>query len=113
MRLEPCWDVVLRVLNPVMLYWAGGVSVIMLYPAKKPLNISLRPDPLVYVQTTSSVAEQPHVKGQHANVRSGKPTNFVGIDSRYEPPECPEFYICTTTMSVGDAAAKVVRIFWE
>ena len=63
----------------------------------------------VFVDTPLSVVEERDVKGLYAKARSGQLKNFTGIDSPYEAPETPEIHIDTTTMSIDEAADKIVK----
>ena len=65
----------------------------------------------VFVDTPLSVAEERDVKGLYAKARSGQLKNFTGIDSPYEAPETPELHIETTTMSIDEAAERIVKYF--
>jgi bifunctional enzyme CysN/CysC len=65
----------------------------------------------VFVDTPLSVAEERDVKGLYAKARSGQLKNFTGIDSPYEAPETPDIHIDTTTMSIDDAAERIVKYF--
>lgn len=62
----------------------------------------------VFVDTPLDVAEQRDVKGLYAKARSGQLKNFTGIDSPYEPPENPEIHLETVSLSVEEAAEKIV-----
>ena len=64
----------------------------------------------VFVDTPLSVAEKRDVKGLYAKARSGQLKNFTGIDSPYEAPQTPEIHIDTITMSIDDAAERIVKI---
>ena len=63
----------------------------------------------VFIDTPLSVAEERDVKGLYAKARSGKLKNFTGIDSPYEAPKTPEIHIDTTTISIDEAAEKIVK----
>jgi bifunctional enzyme CysN/CysC len=67
----------------------------------------------VFVDTPLSVAEERDVKGLYAKARSGQLKNFTGIDSPYEAPETPEIHIDTTTMSIDEAAERIVKYFFD
>lgn len=64
--------------------------------------------PLEICEARDPEAHDP--KGLYAKARSGKPANFTGIDSSYEPPQSPELRIDTTELSDDDAADAVVRV---
>ena len=63
----------------------------------------------VFIDTPLSVAEERDVKGLYAKARSGQLKNFTGIDSPYEAPKTPEIHIDTTTISIDEAAEKIVK----
>ena len=63
----------------------------------------------VFIDAPISVAEQRDVKGLYAKARSGQLTNFTGVDSPYEPPECPDIIIETTEITVEQAADKIIQ----
>jgi len=67
----------------------------------------------IFVDTPLSVAEERDVKGLYAKARSGNLKNFTGIDSPYEAPETPEIHIDTTTMSIDEAAEKIIKNLLE
>lgn len=62
----------------------------------------------VYVQVPLAVAEQRDVKGLYQKARRGELTNFTGIDSPYEAPECPELIVSTEHDTPQQSAAKVI-----
>jgi bifunctional enzyme CysN/CysC len=61
----------------------------------------------VFVDAPLEVAEARDPKGLYRKARSGKLTNFTGIDSPYENPEHSELRVDTTRLS-PDAAADAV-----
>jgi len=65
----------------------------------------------VFVDTPLSVSEERDVKGLYDKARSGQLKNFTGIDSPYEAPATPEIHIETTTMSIDEAAERIVKYF--
>ena len=67
----------------------------------------------VFVDTPLSVVEGRDVKGLYAKARSGQLKNFTGIDSPYEAPNNPEIRIDTTTMSIDEAADKIVSLIFD
>jgi bifunctional enzyme CysN/CysC len=62
----------------------------------------------IYIDTPLQVAERRDVKGLYKKARSGKLTNFTGVDSPYEPPISPELHINTTAMTPAQAASLIV-----
>jgi bifunctional enzyme CysN/CysC len=62
----------------------------------------------IYVDTPLSIAEQRDPKGLYKKARRGEIKNFTGIDSPYEEPEAPEIRIDTSSLSVEDAADRVL-----
>ena len=67
----------------------------------------------IFIDTPLSIAEERDVKGLYAKARSGQLKNFTGIDSPYEAPETPEIHIGTTTMSIDDAAERIIKQLFE
>ena len=63
----------------------------------------------IFVDTPLAEAERRDVKGLYAKARAGELPNFTGIDSPYEPPEQPELWIDTTSMTAEEAADKIVE----
>ena len=63
----------------------------------------------IHVDTPLAVAEQRDVKGLYRKARAGQLKNFTGIDSPYEAPEAPELRLDTATMSVDEAADRVIE----
>jgi bifunctional enzyme CysN/CysC len=61
----------------------------------------------VFVDAPIDVAEARDPKGLYAKARRGEILNFTGVDSPYEPPECPEIHLCT---SAEPPAASVKRV---
>jgi bifunctional enzyme CysN/CysC len=62
----------------------------------------------IYIDTPLQVAERRDVKGLYKKARSGKLSNFTGVDSPYEPPISPELHINTTAMTPAQAASLIV-----
>jgi bifunctional enzyme CysN/CysC len=62
----------------------------------------------VFVDTPLAEAEKRDPKGLYKKARRGELKNFTGIDSPYEPPENPEIYLSTVTLSAEDAAEQVL-----
>ncbi len=63
----------------------------------------------VFINTPLHIAEKRDVKGLYSKARLGQLKNFTGIDSPYEPPEKPEINIDTTSMSIDEAAEKIIK----
>ncbi len=63
----------------------------------------------VFVDTPLEVAEDRDVKGLYRKARTGELPNFTGIDSPYEVPDNAEIRIDTTTITVEDAAERIVQ----
>ena len=63
----------------------------------------------VFINTPLNVAEKRDVKGLYTKARLGQLKNFTGIDSPYEPPKNPDIIIDTTTMSIDEAAEKIIK----
>ncbi|GHA84412.1 hypothetical protein GCM10007159_01850 [Modicisalibacter luteus] len=49
----------------------------------------------IYVDTPLATCERRDPKGLYAKARAGVISDFTGIDSPYEAPECPEFHVNT------------------
>lgn len=64
----------------------------------------------IFVDIPLAVAERRDPKGLYKRARRGEISNFTGIDSPYERPESPELRIDTTTLSVGEAAERIVKV---
>lgn len=62
----------------------------------------------VYVSTPFDICESRDVKGLYAKARRGEIANFTGLGDPYEPPECPELTLDTRTVSINQAAARVL-----
>jgi bifunctional enzyme CysN/CysC len=62
----------------------------------------------VHVDAPLEVAEARDPKGLYRKARSGRLSNFTGIDSPYEPPEDPEIRIDTVATEPAEAAGQVV-----
>lgn len=64
----------------------------------------------VYVNTPLAVATQRDPKGLYAKARRGELSHFTGIDSPYEPPDCPELEIRTEECAPADASRRVIDV---
>ena len=63
----------------------------------------------IFVSTPLEVCEQRDVKGLYAKARRGEITQFTSIDDPYEAPTSPELNVDTSSMSVDEAADKVME----
>ena len=63
----------------------------------------------VFVDVPLEVAERRDVKGLYAKARRGELRNFTGIDSPYEPPTAAEIHLDAATLSVEEAAGRVLQ----
>ena len=63
----------------------------------------------IFVDTPLNVAERRDPKGLYRKARQGELKNFTGIDSPYEPPECPEIHIETTQLTPDEAADAILE----
>jgi len=63
----------------------------------------------VYCQCPLDVLEARDVKGLYKKARAGEIKGFTGIDDPYEEPENPEVIIDSSTESVEESAAKILR----
>ena len=63
----------------------------------------------VFINTPLHVAEKRDVKGLYTKARLGQLKNFTGIDSPYEPPNNPDIIIDTTSISIDEAAEKIIK----
>lgn len=62
----------------------------------------------VFVEASLEVCEKRDPKGLYKKVRAGEIKNFTGIDSPYQPPEHPELVIDTVTLTLEQAADKII-----
>ena len=62
----------------------------------------------VFVSASLEVCEKRDPKGLYKKARAGKIKNFTGLDSLYEPPQHPEIVVNTETLTVEQAADKVI-----
>jgi len=46
----------------------------------------------------------------YARARRGEIANFTGIDSQYEPPECPDARVDTVAFNAEECADEVLRL---
>lgn len=62
----------------------------------------------IFVNTPLSVAESRDSKGLYKKARTGKLSNFTGIDSPYEPPAKPEIVIDTSRSTAEESADQII-----
>ncbi len=62
----------------------------------------------IYVDAPLEVCEARDVKGLYAQARSGKITNFTGIEDPYEAPKNPDIICCTTKESIEECIDKIL-----
>ena len=62
----------------------------------------------VFVEASLEVCEKRDPKGLYKKARAGEIKNFTGIDSAYQPPEHPELVIDTETLTLEQAADKII-----
>lgn len=63
----------------------------------------------VFVSTSLQVCERRDVKGLYAKARRGEITQFTGIGDPYEAPANPEVQVDASSISVDEAADKVME----
>jgi adenylylsulfate kinase len=63
----------------------------------------------VHVDCSLEVCESRDPKGIYKKARSGQIKDFTGISAPYEPPERPEVYINTATMSIKDCVETILN----
>lgn len=63
----------------------------------------------IHVATPLAECERRDPKGLYARARRGELANFTGVDDPYETPSDPELVIDTSTVTIDEAAAMVVR----
>ncbi len=63
----------------------------------------------VYCECPLEVLEERDVKGLYKKARAGEIKGFTGIDDPYEAPENPEVVINSSTETVIESAAKILR----
>lgn len=62
-----------------------------------------------YIEADLDTCESRDVKGFYARARRGEIANFTGISAPYEPPECPDLRVKTSSMSIDQCAAALVE----
>ena len=95
--------------NPVMLYSVSKDSAVMLHLAKKAFYPSPLPFPLMHVDTTWKFQEM-HKLCDKAAKDAGME---LIVHQNPEALETPEIDIDTTTMSIDEAAEKIVCFLLE
>ena len=63
----------------------------------------------VYVDAPLEECERRDPKGLYARARRGELVNFTGIDSQYEPPECPEARVDSVSFTAQECADQIIR----
>jgi bifunctional enzyme CysN/CysC len=64
----------------------------------------------IFIDTPLAEAEARDAKGLYKKARAGQLKHFTGIDSPYEPPQCPELHIDTTRTTPEQAADAIVAL---
>jgi len=67
----------------------------------------------VYVDTPIEECERRDVKGLYAKARAGALKNFTGIDSPYEPPECPEVHLRMAEQGMEDCIDRLMVLIGD
>jgi len=67
----------------------------------------------IYVKCPLNICEQRDPKGLYRMARTGKITNFTGIDSPYEKPDHPEITIDTTKLDVESSVERLIDYLKE
>ena len=63
----------------------------------------------IYCQCPIEVCEQRDVKGLYKKARAGEISQFTGISSPYETPECPELIVNTSQGDLKDCVQQVFK----
>jgi adenylyl-sulfate kinase len=63
----------------------------------------------IFVDTPLDVCEERDPKGLYAKARRGEIRDFTGIDSPYEPPECPEVHLHPDRESVEQSVERIIK----
>ncbi|MCC5824619.1 adenylyl-sulfate kinase [Alkalimonas sp.] len=63
----------------------------------------------IYVDTPLALCEQRDPKGMYRRARAGEIADFTGISAPYEAPVAPEIHLQTASLSIDEAASKVVQ----
>jgi bifunctional enzyme CysN/CysC len=67
----------------------------------------------IFVDVSLEAAERRDPKGLYRKARRGEISQFTGIDSPYEPPQCPHLRIDAESESADDAARRIVAYLGE
>jgi bifunctional enzyme CysN/CysC len=67
----------------------------------------------VHVDLPAELAAARDTTGLYAKAQSGELENLTGLGAAYEPPEEPELHLDMTTLSVEEAAEKVLSLLAE
>ena len=62
----------------------------------------------IFVDAPLAICEQRDPKGLYRKARAGEITQFTGIDSAFEAPECPEIRLRSSLKSVETLAEEVI-----
>ena len=65
---------------------------------------------VIFVDTPLEICVERDPNGLYAKARAGEIPNFTGVDAPYERPASPDLAIDGATLSIGDAAMKVVEL---
>jgi len=93
---------------------AGLVAItafISPYRADRDQVRALMPDDFVevLVDCPLEICEQRDVKGLYEKARAGKIPEFTGISAPYEPPLKPEITLATSSLTVEESVARIVK----
>jgi bifunctional enzyme CysN/CysC len=64
----------------------------------------------IFVDAPIEECERRDPKGLYARARRGELVNFTGIDSQYEPPQCPDARVDTVAFNAEECADKVLGL---
>jgi adenylyl-sulfate kinase len=64
----------------------------------------------IFIDAPIEECERRDPKGLYARARRGEIVNFTGIDSKYEPPECPDARLDTVAFNAEECADEVLRL---
>jgi bifunctional enzyme CysN/CysC len=67
----------------------------------------------VFVDAPIDVAEARDPKGLYTKARRGEILNFTGVDSPYEPPDCPEIHLRTSAELPAASVKRVLNALRE
>ena len=63
----------------------------------------------MHVDLPAELAAARDTKGLYAKAEAGELANLTGIGAAYEPPEEPDLHLDMTSLSVDEAAEKVLE----